>query len=78
MNGKENILNLKDTPECQIFDIDYKTYDILKPLDITIEVLDKYTGTNYTKNSYYYKAGEEVFLSDIQFDVSASVFVGGR
>ncbi len=78
VNGKEFFLDLEDTPECQVFDINYTTNEIFKPLDITLEVLEKYTGTGHTKTMYSYDAGEEVYISDIQFDVNASVFVGGR
>lgn len=78
VNEKEYYLDLADTPECQIFDINYKTNEIFKPLNVTIEVLEKYTGTSRTKNSYSYVVDEEVYISDIQFDVDASVFAGGR
>ncbi len=64
--------------ECQIFDINYKTNEIFKPLDITLEVLEKYTGTGRTNTMYSYYAEEDVYISDVQFNVNASVFVGGR
>jgi hypothetical protein len=78
VNEKEYILDLEDTPECKIFDINYKTNDIFNPMNVTIEVLEKYIGTSSTKHGSPYKAGEKVFISDIQFDINASAFGGGR
>lgn len=67
INGKEYILDLEDTPECQIFDINYVDYDISKPLSIKMEVLEKY-------EAFY----NDVYFSNIEFEIEASVYNAGR
>lgn len=76
---KEYILDLEDTPECQIFDLDYVTYDIAKPIDIKVELLESYDGDGYISESSYSAVSENsAYLSAIRFDVGQSIFVGGR
>ena len=62
-NDKEYIFELKDTMEAQLIDIDYKQMDITKPIDIEIEILEKYIGTET----------EDVYISDIQFGLDSNV-----
>lgn len=53
----EKIIELEDTMEIQVVDLDYKQNDVTKPIDIKIEVLEKYSG----------KVSNDVYITDIQF-----------
>jgi hypothetical protein len=73
IENKDYILELKDTPECQIFDLNYKTTQIDKPLEIQISILDWYKGNRNTA-----VPEDGAFVSEIQFEIEQTVFVGGR
>lgn len=60
---KEYNFELKDTNRVQVFDIDYKQNNIEKPVNIEVEVLEKYKG----------EKTEDIFISDIQFGIESNI-----
>jgi len=62
-NEKEYIFDLEDKPEVQLFDVDYNQDSIEKPINIKIEVLEKYDGNT----------SSDVYISDIRFGFASSV-----
>lgn len=60
---KEYIFDLKDTNKVQIFDINYRQNTIRTPVNIEIEVLDKYNGEKTS----------DVYISDIQFGITSNI-----
>ena len=63
-DGKEEkIIDLADKSDAQFIDLQYIHYDISKPVDISIEVLETYEG-NISNNTY---------ISDIQFGISSNI-----
>lgn len=66
-DGKEEkIINVVDTKEAQYIDLQYVHYDISKPVDISIEVLEKFDG----------KENNALYIADIQFGISSNVPMG--
>ncbi len=62
-NKQEEIINLKDTQEAQYIKLNYISYDISKPINIDIEVLETYSGTN----------SEDIYVADIQFGITSNI-----
>ncbi len=62
-NKEEKIINLKDSKEAQYIDLDYISYDISKPINISVEILDTYKG-DFSIDTY---------LADIQFGISSNI-----
>lgn len=60
---KEYTFELKDTNKVQVFDIGYKQSNIEKPVNIEVEVLDKYKG----------EKTEDIYISDIQFGIESNI-----
>ena len=60
---KEYTFELKDTNKVQVFDIGYKQSNIEKPVNIEVEVLDKYKGDKT----------EDIYISDIQFGIESNI-----
>ena len=60
---KEYTFELKDTNKVQIFDVGYKQNNIEKPVNIEVEVLDKYKG----------EKTEDIYISDIQFGIESNI-----
>ncbi len=60
---KEYVFELKDTNAVQEFDIDYKQNNISKPVNITVEVIDSFSG----------EKSEDVYISDIQFSIDSNI-----
>lgn len=60
---KEYTFDLKDTNKVQIFDIDYRQNTIETPVNIEIEVLDKYNG----------EKTNDIYISDIQFGITSNI-----
>ena len=60
---KEYTFDLKDTNAVQVFDIDYKQNNIEKPVNIEVEVLDKYSG----------EKTQDVYISDMQFSINSNI-----
>lgn len=65
-NDKEYIIELKDTNRAQVFNIDYKQNGIEKPIDVSVEVLEAYSG----------EKTQDIYISDIQFGVNTNVPLG--
>ena len=62
-NEKEEIVNLLDTKKAQFIDLSYIQYDISKPVQINIEVLEKYDGKN----------SKDIYIADIQFGMESNI-----
>lgn len=63
-NGaKEEIINLKDTEKAQFIDLSYKTTGIENPINVEIEVLSTYEGTE----------SSDVYIADIQMGVNSNI-----
>ena len=62
-NDKEYVFDLKDTNKAQEFSIDYKQNSVEKPVNIEIEVLEKYNGEKI----------DDVYISDIQFGITSNI-----
>ena len=60
---KEYTFDLNDTNKVQIFDIGYKQNDIKTPINIEVEVLEKYNG----------EKTNDVYVSDIQFGINSNI-----
>ena len=60
---KEYTFELKDTNKVQVFNIGYKQNNIEKPVNIEVEVLDKYKG----------EKTEDIYISDIQFGIESNI-----
>ena len=68
INGeKEYILNLNDTKDMQVFEIDYKC-EITKKITCVFEILEVYKGTKY----------DDTCITAIDVDGDADVIWGGR
>lgn len=65
-NDKDYIIELKDTNRAQVFNIDYKQNGIEKPIDVSVEVLEAYSGDKI----------QDIYISDIQFGVNTNVSLG--
>lgn len=62
-NEKEYVYELQDTCEAQLIDFEYVQNTIEKPINVKIEVLEKYNGEN----------SNDVFISDIRFGFTDSL-----
>lgn len=62
-NTDEKIVELEDTMEAQYIDLDYIQYDISKPVNISIEVLETYEGIE----------NQDIFIADVQFGISSNI-----
>ena len=63
-DGKEEkIIDLADKRDIQFIDLQYIHYDISKPVDISIEVLETYAG----------KVSNDIYVADIQFGISSNI-----
>ncbi len=62
-NEKEEIVNLLNTKKAQFIDLSYIQYDISKPVQINIEVLEKYDGKN----------SNDIYIADIQFGMESNI-----
>ena len=60
---EEYIIELNDTNEVQIFDINYKQNSIQTPVNLKIEVLDTYEG----------EKDSDVYISDVQFAIESNI-----
>jgi len=60
---EEKTIDLADTKDAQFIDLEYIHYDISKPVDISIEILETYEG-NVSNNTY---------IADIQFGISSNI-----
>jgi hypothetical protein len=72
VNDKEYKIDLEDTPECQIFDLGYKTNTIDKPVIINIELLEVFGESGQVSEN------DSAYLSALRFDIDQTVFSGGR
>ncbi len=62
-NETEKIVNLLDTPKVQFIDLSYVQYDISKPVQINIEVLETYKGDK----------SNDTYIADIQFGIESNI-----
>lgn len=62
-NKQEEIIELKDSKDAQYIDLKYISYDISKPINISVEILDTYKGDFNT----------DTYLADIQFGISSNI-----
>lgn len=63
-DGKnEEIVNLLDSSRAQFIDLSYVKYDISKPIQINIEVLETYKGNK----------SNDVYIADIQFGIDSNI-----
>lgn len=63
-DGKnEEIVNLLDSSKAQFIDLSYVKYDISKPIQINIEVLETYKGTK----------SNDVYIADLQFGIDSNI-----
>ena len=63
---EEKIVDLADTKEAQFIDLQYVDYDISKPINISVEVLETYAG----------KESNDTYIADIQFGISSNIPMG--
>jgi len=59
----EKIINLEDTKNVQFIDLQYIHYDISKPVNISVEVLEMYEG----------KVNNDIYVADVQFGISSNI-----
>ena len=62
-NETEEIVNLLDTPKAQFIDLSYIQYDISKPVQINIEILETYEG----------EKSNATYIADIQFGMESNI-----
>lgn len=63
-NGENaKIIDLADTMDAQFIDLQYIHYDISKPVDISVEVIETYDG----------KVSNDIYIADIQFGISSNI-----
>lgn len=60
---KEYEINLQDTNDIQIFNIDYKQETIEHPVNIVVEVLEQYPG----------EKSNDIYISDVQFSIDSNI-----
>ena len=60
---KQYTFNLKDTNKVQVFNIDYKQNNIKTPVNMEVEVLEKYNG----------EKTNDVYISDVQFGINSNI-----
>ena len=60
---QEEIINLLDTADAQYIDLEYIHYDISKPVEISVEVLETFKGN----------LNEDTYMADIQFGISSNI-----
>ena len=66
--SKEYVLELEDTKDLQLFDINYKNDDITKKINMKFEILEIYPGEKYN----------DTCLTSIYLSGSSNVQWGGR
>ena len=62
-NKQEEIVEIKDTKEAQYIDLEYISYDISKPINIYVEILETYSGIS----------NEDTYVADIQFGIDSNI-----
>jgi len=65
-NKQEKIISLLDTDKVQFIDLEYIKYDISKPINIDIEILETYEG----------EITDDVYVADIQFGITSNIPMG--
>lgn len=65
-NKQEKIINLLDTNKAQFIDLEYIQYDISKPVNIDIEILETYEG----------EMTDDVYIADVQFGITSNIPMG--
>jgi len=67
-NKEEYILELEDTKDLQLFDINYKNDSIIKEVNMEFEILEVYSGEKY----------EDVCLTSLYLVGGTNLLWGGR